>query len=693
MLFKLPNHFFKGGLVLISTLNTTVSYPQEDPYQWLEDVEGTRQLTWVQEQNDRSLPQIMAHPLYQQLYENSLEILNSNDRIPYPSKRGDYLYNLWQDDDHVRGLYRRTTLEEFRKPEPEWETILDLDELAEQEQMNWVYSGMDCLYPDYEQCLLSLSVGGADAVVVREFNIEEKQFVADGFQLPEAKTWINWLDKDSLLVGTYFGENSLTDSGYPRIQKIWHRGTSLEDAQLLYEGNRESVGVGTVSVQDGDDAHTIVYESPTFYTRKSYLYRDSTLLAMDVPDDAVGVGIFQSNFFMELKSNWLSFNQGDVVYASVDAIAAGNANFELFVRPSPRVAVSSIDFTKNAVLVTWLDNVKSRVEQFTYTNNQWQSTAINFATDGAINVSNTDRSSDDFYISHTSFLEPSSMYIVDGDSLEAAPLKNLPAMFDASKYQTQQYMSTSKDGTQIPYFVVMAKNLETNGNNPTLLYGYGGFEISYGPNYSASIGRNWLDQGGVYVLANIRGGGEFGPSWHQAALLKNRHKAFEDFESVAEDLIERGITSPRHLGIRGGSNGGLLVGSVFTRKPELFNAVVCQVPLLDMRRYHLLLAGASWMGEYGDPEEADMWEYIKTYSPYHNVMEDLAYPQILFTSSTRDDRVHPGHARKMVAKMNDMGHDVLYYENTEGGHGGAANNEQRAKLEALIYSYLLERLN
>lgn len=669
-----------------------------DDYLWLENVEGDDALAWVAQQNARSLPQIMAHPAYQQLYQNALEVHNSTARIPDISRRGDYLYNLWRDASHVRGLYRRTTLAEYSKAEPVWETVLDLDKLAADEQQNWTWGGINCLAPDYSHCLISLSIAGSDAAVVREFNMAEKAFVAQGFVLPEAKSRVNWLDENTIIVGTDLGPGSMTDSGYPAQLRVWQRGQDVTASAPLYAAPTDSVSVYSYKLEDGENTYPVIHESLTFYTMDRYVYREGELTLLPIPQDAATSGLFRNHLFVDLKSDWLAFKQGAVIYAPMPDVLAGTADFKLFVQPDDRSAILDIQFTRSAILVNWLENVRGRLERFTPTSfgvadtaDSWRRETVAFDPNGSIAVQNASHQQDDFFVSYNSFLEPTTLYHVD-DALQTTSIKSMPAMFDASRFETHQYMATSADGTQIPYFVVIAKDAVLDGTNPTQLWAYGGFEISYRPSYNAITGRNWLEQGGVYVLANIRGGGEFGPRWHQAGLLKNRHKVYEDFEAVAQDLIARNITSPRHLGIRGGSNGGLLVGAAVTRRPDLYNAVISQVPLLDMQRYSKLLAGASWMGEYGDPDQEDMWAYIRSYSPYHNVTADKTYPGIFFTTSTRDDRVHPGHARKMVAKMLDQGHDVLYYENTEGGHAGAANNEQRAQLDALIYAYFLERL-
>jgi prolyl oligopeptidase len=676
----------------------TGSIAVADDYLWLEEVEGAAALSWVEQQNARSLPHIMSHPAYAQLYQNALEVHNSTARIPDVSRRGEYLYNLWRDATHVRGLYRRTALQEYIKDQPLWETVLDLDQLAADEGKNWTWGGINCLAPDYQRCLLSLSIAGSDAAVVREFDLASKTFVENGFELPETKSRVNWLDADTIIVGTDLGPGSMTDSGYPAQLRVWQRGQALAESSPLYAAPVNVVSVSSQILRDSENTYPIIHEGLTFYTSDRYVMTGDELTLLPIPQDAVIAGLYNNQLFVELKSDWQSFKQGAIVHAPMPQILAGNAEFTVFVQPDERSGIVDFNVTRSGILVNWLENVRGRLERYTPVwsddqtrINSWQRETVALDPDGTIAIQNASFEHDDFFVTYNSFLQPNTLYHVN-ETLQISALKTMPAMFDASKFVTHQYMATSADGTQVPYFVVMARDAVLDGRNPTQLWAYGGFEISYQPSYSAIIGRNWLEQGGVYVLANIRGGGEFGPRWHQAGLLKNRHKVYEDFEAVAEDLIARNITSPRHLGIRGGSNGGLLVGAAVTRRPELYNAVISQVPLLDMQRYSKLLAGASWMGEYGDPDQEDMWTYIRSYSPYHNVHADVSYPTIFFTTSTRDDRVHPGHARKMVAKMLDQGHEVLYYENTEGGHAGAANNAQRAQLDALIYAYFLERL-
>ncbi|WP_372872098.1 prolyl oligopeptidase family protein [Shewanella sp.] len=684
-----------------SLLAFNVAAEGDDPFVWLEEVEGEKALAWVKTQNDRSLEELKAVPGYNALVDNALDILNDKARIPYAGRIGDHLYNFWKDEANPRGIYRRTTMTEYVKDAPQWETVLDIDALGKAEGVNWVFKGMDCQYPKNVRCLVSLSRGGADAVEIREFDLSSLSFVpADkqGFFLPEAKSSASWIDENTLFVGTDFAEgDAWTDSGYPRKVKVWTRGTDIKDAKEVYAGNKASVASSGYVIWDDKTPLKLVSEAETFYEASYKALVDGKLVDLPLPKDADLKGFFKGDIFVELKSEMklgaMSFPQGAIVYTKADKLLAGKPEFALFVKPDANSSISQVTFTRNAVLVNWLEDVKSKLVRYRKDNKgAWQGENVGFPSNGSISVFDSSRDRDDLFVTYTSFLEPSTLYSVNAESLKRESLKAMPAQFDASKFEAKQYFATSKDGTKVPYFAVMAKDIKLDGTNPTLLYGYGGFEVSLRPFYSATTGKNWLEQGGVYVLANIRGGGEYGPGWHQAALKQNRHKAYEDFEAIAEDLIKRKITSPKHLGIQGGSNGGLLMGAAFTRRPDLYNAVVCQVPLLDMKRYNKLLAGASWMGEYGNPDVAAEWDYIKTFSPYHNLHKDTQYPKVFFTTSTRDDRVHPGHARKMVAKMEDMGYQVLYFENMEGGHAGAADNKQTAELNSLAYAYLLKQL-
>lgn len=668
----------------------------DDPYLWLEDVTGERPLAWVREQNALSKQELETSPVFEPIRKRILAILDSKEKIPYVSKHGAFYYNFWRDDKHVRGLWRRTSLAEFKKAEPAWETVLDLDKLAETEKENWVWKGYSVLYPTYDRCLLSLSHGGADAVVVREFDLKTKSFLTDGFYLPEAKSETAWRDRDTLYVGTDFGPDSLTSSGYPRIVKEWKRHTPLTEAKTIFEGKHEDVSVSASVDHDHGRTYEFIQRAPTFFTSEELVRKGEQWVRVPKPDDA-NVGTFEDQMILRLRSDWTvegkTYPAGALLAGDFDKCLKGGHNFQVLFTPTERKSLAGSSATKHYLLINELDNVKNRLYRLERKKGEWTRTPIDAPALGSVGINGIDPDeSDDYFMTISDFLTPSSLYYGTLRRSNREKLKSLPAFFNADGLEITQHEATSKDGTRVPYFQVSRVALAMNGKNPTLLYGYGGFEISMLPNYSGSIGSAWLERGGTYVLANIRGGGEFGPKWHEAARKEHRQRAYDDFIAVAEDLIARKLTSPEHIGIEGGSNGGLLMGVMLTERPDLFKAVVCQVPLLDMRRFNKLLAGASWMDEYGNPDKPEDWAFISKYSPYQNVSKDKQYSHVLFTTSTRDDRVHPGHARKMVARMKEQGHDVLYYENIEGGHGGAANNQQAAYMSALAYTFLLKEL-
>jgi prolyl oligopeptidase len=670
----------------------------DDPNLWLEDVTGERALNWVRQQNTLSTRELESTPDFAPIRRRILSILDSKDKIPGVEKHGRYYYNFWKDDKNVRGLWRRTTLEEYKKPNPNWETVLDLDELSKAEKENWVWKGYDVLYPTYDRALLVLSRGGADASVVREFDLNSKEFIADGFKLPEAKSDVAWRNRDTLYVGTDFGPGSLTKSGYPRIVKEWKRGTPISEARLIYEGQDSDVSVSAVVFHDNNNGriYEMIHRAPDFFTSEIQVRNGDKWLKLEKPADAI-VSTFDKQLLLRLRLDWTvdgkTYPAGAMLAADFDECMAGKRNWQVLFEPTDRKSLAAISETKTALILNELENVRNKLYVLRHDNGKWTRAPLDAPAFGSVGIHGIDADeSDDYFMSVTDFLTPSSLYYGNLAKPGREKIKSLPAYFNADGLEISQHEATSKDGTRVPYFQVSRKGMKLDGKNPTLLYGYGGFEISMLPAYSASIGAAWLERGGTYVLANIRGGGEFGPKWHEAARKEHRQRAYDDFIAVAENLISRKVTSPRHLGIQGGSNGGLLMGVMLTERPDLWNAVVCQVPLLDMRRFNHLLAGNSWMAEYGDPDKPEDWAYISKYSPYQNVSKDKKYPHVLFTTSTRDDRVHPGHARKMVARMKEQGHEVLYYENIEGGHGGAANNEQLAYMQALAYSFLLKEL-
>jgi prolyl oligopeptidase len=680
----------------LGLLVTASAQQPEDPHQWLEAVTDDGALEWVREQNAATVETVGKTTGFSDVQAKIRTVLDSNDRIPYASKRGEHVYNFWQDAEHPKGLWRRTSFASYKTDAPEWETVLDVDALAETEGEGWVWKGSTCLSPEYRRCLLSLSRGGADAVVVREFDAETKQFVEDGFFLPEAKGDVSWIDQDSLFIATDFGEGSLTDSGYPRVVKRWSRGTPLADAETVFETDPSHISAWGYHDDTPGYERDFMGRGMTFYTNERHVWWKDAWTKIDKPDSA-NVRVFREWMAFELRDDWelngTTHPSGSLLVADFTKWMKGKRDVEVLFTPTESTSLAGITVTQSHVLLTVLDHVKNKVEVLTPGKKGWSRSSLpGLPENGSINVWAVEADhSDDVWMTVSDYVTPSQLLLGTVGGAAPEPLKSLPEQFDASGLTISQHFATSEDGTRVPYFQVSQG--EASGPAPTLLYGYGGFEISLLPYYSGEVGTAWLERGGVYVVANIRGGGEYGPRWHQAALKDKRHRAYEDFAAVAKDLVARGVTTKAQLGARGGSNGGLLMGNMYTLYPELFGAIVCQVPLLDMRRYHTLLAGASWMGEYGDPDDPEQWSYIQTFSPYHNLVAGDAHPPMLITTSTRDDRVHPGHARKMAAKLLALGKNVHYYENIEGGHGGAANNEQRAFMSTLAYNFLWDTLS
>lgn len=668
-----------------------------DPYLWLEDVEGAKQLEWVREQN-HTTDKYTQSAEFKALQKTILAQLDSKDKIPGVSKIGEHYYNLWTDEANPRGLWRRTTLDEYRKASPAWETVIDFDALGKAENVNWVFKGASCPRP-YNRCLVNLSRGGADAVEVREFDLNTKQFIADGFRLPEAKGSMSYIDADTAFVSTDFGPGSMTLSGYPRIVKIWKRGTPLSAAKTVYEIPAKDMAVGAGHDWTPGFERNFVTRMIDFYTNETFeLMDDGKLVKIDAPDSSEKSVVkdwllLRPRF--EYTAGGKTFPAGSLIAMDYVDFQGGKRDFVALYTPDANSSLQGFTTTKDNLVLNVLRDVKSQLTVLKIPgkgNNVWTSVdqpgIPQFGTVGVGAVD--DETSNELWMTSTDFLNPTTLSLLDIGS-EPVKLKSNPVLWDSANYDVTQNFAVSKDGTKIPYFIVKHKDTKLDGTNPTLLYGYGGFEVSMLPSYSGGNGKGWLEKGGVYVLANIRGGGEYGPNWHQSVIKANRHKVYEDFSGVAKDLIARKITSPKHLGVMGGSNGGLLTGNMLTQYPELFGAIVIQVPLLDMQRYHKLLAGNSWMAEYGDPDTAD-WKFIQTFSPYQLFDAKRKYPATLFTTSTRDDRVHPGHARKMMAKMVAAGKEAYYYENIEGGHGGAATNDQRAFMTALAYTFLWDQL-
>jgi prolyl oligopeptidase len=664
----------------------------DDPHLWLEDVTGDEALAWVRERNAESLDVLTGGERFAELRDELRAVLDADDRIPYVRRRGDRLYNFWQDAEHPRGLWRRTTLDSYRSGDPAWELLLDVDALAAAEDENWVWSGAGVRWPDHERALVQLSRGGADATVVREYDLASREWVPDGFTLPEAKSRISWIDDDTVFVGTDLGPGSLTTSGYPRVMRRWRRGQRVAEAEVVFEAAETDVAAFAAHDHTEGWERDFVGRSPDFHTSEEYLLRpDGTQVLLDVPADA-DTDVHREWLLVRTRSPWTlegtEHPAGALLCFDLDDYLAGDRTARVLFAPTASRSLSYHAWTRHHLLLAVLTDVVTRLEVLT-PGRGWARRELPAGPElGSVDVVGVDPDNgDEYFLDTDGYTQPSTFLRGElglAEDPEPEVLRTAPARFDATGLEVRQFFATSDDGTRVPYFVV-GRVADTPG--PTLMTGYGGFEIALTPGYSGIVGRGWLARGGTYVVANIRGGGEYGPTWHTAALGEHRHRAYEDFAAVARDLVARGITTAPQLAIHGGSNGGLLMGVMLTRYPERFGAIVVMVPLFDMRRFHLLLAGASWRAEYGDPDEPEQWGWIAQYSPYQNLSADASYPPVLVTTSTRDDRVHPAHARKAVARLREQGHRVEYYENIEGGHGGAADNAQRAFQWALVFEF------
>ncbi|AQR60538.1 S9 family peptidase [Brevundimonas sp. LM2] len=674
-----------------------------DPYLWLEDVEGERAMAWVDARNTQSLGVLQGDPRYETLHQQALDLVQARDRIPQPGfTRTGAVDNFWQDAEHVRGIWRRTTLDSYRTDAPEWQTILDIDALSAAEGRNWVYKGSTCLPPEERLCLVSLSDGGKDAVVVREFDTEARAFVDGGFDLPESKGGVAWVDADTLLVARDFGPGTLTSSGYPMIVKRLKRGQSIDQAETLFTGQPSDVSVSGFALRDADGVvqAVLINRGVSFYEGETHrLNADGTTTQLALPAKSDINALVQGQLVVTVKQAWTApsgqdFQTGDLIAWPLSAWLADPATpARLIIRPTERESIESVTATRNRLVVALFDNVRGAA--YVYTPNpdgDWARSRLDLPENVSVGLGSASEVDDQVFVSVSGYLTPQSLYLADAADGGAAVVKALPAKFDAAYMTVAQFEARSADGTLIPYFVVHGTALALDGSNPTLLYGYGGFQSSLLPGYSATVGKLWLERGGIYVVANTRGGGEFGPNWHEAALQRNRQRAHEDFQAVAQDLIARNITSQPHLGIMGGSQGGLFMGAMLTQRPDLINAAVIQVPLFDMFRFHRLLAGASWRAEYGDPDIPEQRAWIGEYSPYQNLRAGQPYPEVFIHTSTKDDRVHPGHARKAAARLEELGYPVLFYENTDGGHAAGANLRETARRIALEYTYLTRRL-
>lgn len=678
-----------------------------DNWLWLEEIHGEKPLAWAAEQSEATLSGFRS-PAFDELTSQLLEVIDSDDRIPIVSKRGDFYYNFWRDKTHPRGLWRRTTLASYLRGSTEWDVLLDLDALGRLENTEWVFAGAKLLPGDYTRALVSLSPDGGDAATVREFDLEARSFVADGFVVPTAKSIVSWVSRDSVYIGTDFGPGSLTSSSYPRTVRLWSRGSALADAPLVHEVGVDDLEVVAAHIHTPGFERDIVVEVLDFYRSRTYILREGERVHLDVPDDA-DVSIRREWLLVQPRSTWQA---GETIYVSGSLLAidlehflAGDRAFTILFAPDARTALSGWDWTRSHLVLTLLVDVASQLVYLTPSDGWSRHVIAGLPALATLRVADTDADvSDEIWVHATGFTTPATVLLgalpglVDASpgvsaALPFAVVKSAPSFFDETNFEVEQHWVSSADGTRVPYFQVSPHGLVLDASHPTLLSGYGGFQASRLADYSGLVGRGWLERGGVYVVANIRGGGEFGPDWHTAALKANRPRAYEDFAAVARDLVARGVTRPDRLGAEGRSNGGLLVGNMLTTYPELFGAIICGVPLLDMRRYTQLSAGASWIAEYGDPDVAEEWDYIRTFSPYHLLEDGTDYPAVLFYAATSDDRVGPAQARKMAAKMQALGVPaVLYFENTDGGHSGAVDNTHTARLSALTYEFLMRQL-
>jgi prolyl oligopeptidase len=686
------------------TANTEARTPlselgKDDPYLWMEEIEGTRAMDWAKAQNARTLPVLQGDARYATLESQALAILNAKDRIPGVSFAGDgTLRNFWQDKDHVRGLWRKTTLDSYRGAEPAWDTILDIDALSKAENANWVFKGASCLPPEDSRCLVTLSNGGKDAVTVREFDTVTKTFVEGGFVLPEGKQNYSWLDKDTLLVAREWEPGQVTKSGYAYVLKTLKRGQTLAQAKEVFRGVETDVAVSPFVLRDADGRAVAVMASRgvTFFESEYHLLTDTGPVKLDLPLKSSIQGYVDGQMVVLMEQDWAEkgFKTGDLISFDLAALKAAPTTTKatLVLRPTAKQSVESVQTTRTKLVVGLLDNVKGAAKVLTHGAKGWTSQDLALPANSAIGLGSSSEKDERLFVTVTGYLAPTTFWLADVGSLKLEQVKASPARFDASTHVVEQFEATSTDGTKIPYFVVRPKGVKYDGTAPTLLYAYGGFQVSITPGYSGVMGKLWLERGGTYVVANIRGGGEFGPAWHTAGLKENRQKVYDDFFAVSQDLITRKITSPRRLGIMGGSNGGLLMGVALTQRPELYNAIVVQVPLFDMIRYSQIGAGASWVGEYGDPAIPSEKAVIAKYDPYSNLKAGRNYPEVFIETSTKDDRVHPAHARKAAARLEELGYPVLYYENIDGGHAASANLAETARRQALEYVYLSRKL-
>ena len=663
---------------------------------WLEEIQGEQALDWVRGQNARTVEEIASDPRFETFKKEAYDILTAEDRLAIGDLRGDYVYNFWQDESHVRGIWRRSPVEAYRTGKPVWDILLDVDALAAAEGENWVYKDANCLAPDYKRCIIELAPGGTDAAVYREFDLGTKSFVKGGFEIPLAKSWIDWLDRDTLMVATDWGApDSLNTSGYARELKLLDRGKKLSDARPLMKIGAEETFIFPAGIYREEGGASFLLRGHSFFEFSYYvLDKSNKPRQLPVPRKLDLEGLFEGRVIIRIREDWRGHKAGALLaFPLQEFMDSGEiATIEEIYDPGMSGTIRQVAIGKSSVVVNLLEDVSSKIRTFTLKDGGWTGNEVEMPGEQVLTLRSATYNRDDMLLEKEGLLTPPSLYFVNFQEGVSEKLQAVSAKFNAENLTVTKKFATSGDGTRVPYFIVHRKDVKLDGKTPVLQYGYGGFDISVLPRHKSVLGKLWLEKGGAYVIANIRGGGEYGPRWHQSALFENRQRAYDDFFAVAEAVQAGGISSPRHYGAFGRSNGGLLMGVSFTQRPDLFHGIICGVPLLDMKRYNKLLAGASWMGEYGNPDIPEQWAYISKYSPFQNLKKDGDYPRVYFFTSTLDDRVHPGHARKMAAKMKAFGHPFFYYENIEGGHKGNANHDQEATMRALEYLYLWREL-
>jgi prolyl oligopeptidase len=675
---------------------------QPDNYQWLEDVNGARALEWVKAENARSAKVLQGDPRFAEFEAASLKVLESPEKLAYPDFHNGTVYNTWQDAEHVRGILRRTALADYLTAQPHWQTVIDYDALSEADKEKWVSGGLNCLYPGDGLCMASLSAGGEDANTQREFDLKTGKFVQGGFVLPKSKQNVAWIDKDTLLLGRDWGPGTMTKSGYPFVVKMWKRGQPLEQAKEVYRGVETEMDAEPMEFDDGQGNQLVmILRNVNFFQSEHYLLTPAGVKQIGFPKKVEVEGLLNGQIIITVNEDWQpegmdqTFPQGSVLSLDLKAVREDPMHLKpsIVFAPTAQEFERSVALTKNHLLLTTLDHVQGRAYCYTRgKTGEWSKKKFDVPDNQTVWIMTTNTSDDKFFLLLTGFLAPSSLELGDAATGELKPAKALPPQFDASNLFVEQLQAKSKDGTMVPYFVVRKKDIKYEGSNPTLLYAYGGFQLSQTPFYDGVLGKLWLERGGVYVLANIRGGGEFGPAWHEAGLKTNRQRIYDDFAAVGEDLVTRKITSPRRLGIQGGSNGGLLVGVEMTQHPEMWNAVSIDIPLLDMLRFEQIAAGASWTGEYGSVSVPAERKFLASISPYNQLKPDVTYPEPLIFTTTKDDRVGPVHARKFAARMEEFHKPFLYDEIIEGGHSEGADLKEEANTNAMLYIYLTRKL-